>query len=113
MKKIEQPTATVSFRLPNGVKLRVEAYARAVKSSDRIDARTIAIDWDSISTTLCLDVDAYISLINLWLDDEDAISYLDEEALAVAVSLGSPDYAETIKNAFYHARAKILEQKGE
>lgn len=114
MKKIERPEATVHFTLANGVKLRIDAHARLIRNSDRIDAKIIGIDWETITTNLCLDAEpngsipCYIELLSACLDDHDALTYLDEEAALVAVALGSIDYAETIKNAIFHARGKVM-----
>ena len=114
MKQIEQPEATVHFTLANGVKLRVDAHARLIRNSDRVDAKIIGIDWETITTNLCLDIQSngsipgYIELLSACLDDHDSLSYLDEESALVAVALGSIDYAETIKNAIFHARGKVL-----
>jgi hypothetical protein len=118
MKKITQPETLVRFSLPNGVRLIVRAYARAIHNSSRIDSPIREIDWGSINTSLHLEIDADRWTIgdaeiirSTDLDEEDALEWFEEDALRVATALGSAEYAETIKNAFFEARAKILALK--
>ena len=117
MKKIERPEATVRFTLANGVKLRVDAHARLIRNSDRIDAKIIGIDWNDITTNVCLDSTAYVELLTACLDDEDALSHFEEKAWSVAEAINPTDYSssviETIKNAMFQARANVLALKGE
>lgn len=113
MKKIKRPESTVRFELSNGVKIRVDAYARLIRNSDRIDAKIIGIDWDTITTNVCLDLPGNVELLTACLDDHDALYYMEQDAMFVAVALGSEYHAETIKNAVYQARANVLALKGE
>ena len=114
MKTIKRAEVSHPFTLPNGVLLRVDAHARPIKNSDRINAKVIGIDWETITTTLHLNAPGqFHHLLSACLDDEDASHRLDEDALLVAHALGSTEYAEPIKNAVFHARAKVLALRGE
>ena len=108
MKKIERPEATVYFHLNNGVKLRVDAHARLIRYGHRIGAKIIGIDWETITTKVCLDIPGYTELLTACLDDHDALNHLEDKANDVAIALGSASYAETIKNAIFQARGKVL-----
>jgi hypothetical protein len=106
------------FQLDNGVKLLMHGYARCIRSSNRIDARIISIDWKTIYTSLSLDIPQesslqHVQLIHACLDDDDAESYLDEQVQELAAVLGSPGSAEKIKQAFLTAREKVLTKKRE
>lgn len=108
-----QPTATVQFKLPNGIALKAKAYARMIKSSSRVDAKNIGIDWGTIYAYIQLDSEEHGPTIVREIDmqEEDAEYYLDKVLPSVATALGSIDYAQTLEDAMFLAVSKVLDQR--
>jgi hypothetical protein len=113
MTTLVQPTATIAFKLPNGIALRAEAHARMIKNSNRIDAKSIGIDWGTIYAYVQLDSEEFGPLIVKHIDmqDADAEYYLDKVLPSVATALGSIDYAQTLEDAMFLAVSKVLDQR--
>ena len=114
MSNLVQPTATVHLKLPNGIALRAEAHARMIKSSQRIDAKSIGIDWDTVYASIELDSDELFGPLivkHIDMQDQDAEYYLDKVLPSVATALGSIDYAQTMKDAMFLAVSKVLDQR--
>lgn len=114
---MKRPEVKLVFQLDNGVRLALSGHARCILSSNRVDARIIGIDWDTIFTNLFLDIPfgstslGYIRpLIDVCLDDEDE-SHLDEQIAELVTILGSPGSAEKIKKAFLLVREKVLAKR--
>ena len=114
MSNLVQPTATIPFKLPNGIALRAEAHARMVKSSQRIDAKNISIDWDTVYASIELDSDELFGPLivkHIDMQDQDAGYYLDKVLPGVATALGSIDYAQAMRDAMLLAVSRVLDQR--
>jgi hypothetical protein len=114
MTTLVQPTATIAFKLPNGIALRAEAHARMIKSSQRVDAKSIAIDWGTIYASIKLDSEEWFGPLivkHIDMQDADAEYYLDKVLPSVATALGSIDYAQTMEDAMFLAVSKVLDQR--
>lgn len=109
-----QPTAKVRFRLPNGIALRARAHARMIKSSSRVDAKNIGIDWNTVYASIELDSDELFGPLiveHIDMQEEDAEYYLGKVLPGVATALGSIDYAQAMRDAMLLAVSRVLDQR--
>lgn len=113
MQELVQPVVSVPFKLPNGVSLKATAHARMIKSSHRVDAKPIGIDWDTIYVGISLDDGKYGRMLVDSIDmcSEDAEDYMNENLVRISSALGSAEHFHTMQNAVFLALHNVKQLK--
>ena len=113
MQELVQPVVSVPFKLSNGVSLKATAHARMIKSSHRVDAKSIGIDWNAIYVGISLDSGEYGPRIVDYMDicAEDAEYYLNEKLVRISSALGSADHFQAMQNAVFLALHNVKQLK--
>jgi hypothetical protein len=117
MKTVAQPVAKTRLTLPNGVRLVTEAYPSVIRSSNRVDSKVVALDWESVYVQIKLDCPCDLSgilatfeVLDVWggreciEDNREAIKGLSE-------GLGSADYVDTMLASVYKAYDEVMSKK--
>lgn len=113
MKELEQPVVSIPFKLSNGVSLKATAYARMIKSSHRVDAKSIGIDWNTVCVGISLDDGEYGRRLVDYIDmcSEDAEDHMNEKLIRVSSALGSAEHFHTMQNAVFLALHNVKQLK--